>query len=233
MRSARSTQTSVGADNSTHDGDASVENESVAEERILLFNCMQEREPLSLLQPLAATLASRYTMPHHALFVPPDSVYSKVGAPTVSPAPDSKIDGNSAASVLRHGSLSRDSSSNDTCDDGRKPESTRSASHYEPHTGMDLSWQLSARKVWERVVQEYKMPEPSVQLPQLPREALPGKVSSGGVAQTAVLPSLSSTLEWLRKCARERPRVRFHVLVTGSLYMVGDTLRLLGVQDKT
>ena len=40
---------------------------------------MQEREPHGLLQPLAQTLAERRVGFHHALFVPPNSTYSKVG----------------------------------------------------------------------------------------------------------------------------------------------------------
>lgn len=38
-----------------------------------------------------------------------------------------------------------------------------------------------------------------------------------------------STVDLLRKAARESPTVRFKVLVTGSLYMVGDVLKMLGV----
>jgi len=44
----------------------------------------------------------------------------------------------------------------------------------------------------------------------------------------AVMPSLQSTVDWLRRCIRESPSLRVHVLVTGSLYLVGDTLRVLG-----
>lgn len=36
------------------------------------------------------------------------------------------------------------------------------------------------------------------------------------------------TLEWLRRCVREVPTLHMQVLVTGSLYLVGDMLRLLG-----
>jgi len=44
----------------------------------------------------------------------------------------------------------------------------------------------------------------------------------------AVMPGVASTVEWLRSCVRARPRLRLQVLVTGSLYLVGDTLRTLG-----
>ncbi len=39
---------------------------------------------------------------------------------------------------------------------------------------------------------------------------------------------LQVTLDWLRRCVRETPSLRMHVLVTGSLYLVGDMLKLLG-----
>jgi folylpolyglutamate synthase len=48
----------------------------------------------------------------------------------------------------------------------------------------------------------------------------------------AVVPTLSMTLEWLRNYAKSSPRVRLQVLVTGSLYLVGDVLRLLGKVPK-
>ena len=43
----------------------------------------------------------------------------------------------------------------------------------------------------------------------------------------AVLPSLQVTLDWLRRCVREAPSLRMQVLVTGSLYLVGDMLKAL------
>lgn len=43
--------------------------------RVLVFNCMKERDPAVLLPALAARLASHGTHMHHALFVPPESQY--------------------------------------------------------------------------------------------------------------------------------------------------------------
>ena len=48
----------------------------------------------------------------------------------------------------------------------------------------------------------------------------------------AVVPSLSHTVEWLRQYARSSPRLQLQVLVTGSLYLVGDVLRMLGKLPK-
>jgi len=44
----------------------------------------------------------------------------------------------------------------------------------------------------------------------------------------AVSPSLGATLDWLRGIARTQPQTQLRVLVTGSLYLVGDVLRLVG-----
>ncbi|EFN52135.1 hypothetical protein CHLNCDRAFT_7888, partial [Chlorella variabilis] len=128
-------------------------------QRILLFNCMQERDPQNLLQPLAQALTERQVSIHHALFVPPDSTYMKLGS-SAEPA--------------------------------------------------NLTWQHSLRSVWESMTTT-------------------AAGSSGTIVpfRTAVLPSLSVTLDWLRRCVREIPNLRMQVLVTGSLYLVGDLLKAL------
>ncbi|GAB4823124.1 hypothetical protein N2152v2_010170 [Parachlorella kessleri] len=158
----------------------------VVVQRVLLFNCMQEREPHSLLQPLAQTLAERRVGFHHALFVPPNSTYSKVG-------PAAEAAG-----------------------------------------GPDLSWQQSLRGVWEAQAaaavggaarKQAGRPLPPISLPPLP--CIPS-LSLQDTARGAVLPNLQATLEWLRRCVRETPSLRMQVLVTGSLYLVGDMLKLLG-----
>ena len=43
--------------------------------RVLLFNCMKERDPAVLLPALSRSLAARGIAFHQALFVPPDSQY--------------------------------------------------------------------------------------------------------------------------------------------------------------
>lgn len=47
-----------------------------------------------------------------------------------------------------------------------------------------------------------------------------------------MVPSLRATLDWLRALARARPQAQVQVLVTGSLYLVGDVLRLLNRAPK-
>jgi folylpolyglutamate synthase/dihydropteroate synthase len=44
------------------------------------------------------------------------------------------------------------------------------------------------------------------------------------VAGSAVLPSVGHALSWLEAAAAGRPELQLQVLVTGSLYLVGDCL---------
>lgn len=66
-------------------------------------------------------------------------------------------------------------------------------------------------------------PQPTAKLPPVP-----GPAGAVDPAVGAVAPSVKTALEWLRSASRARPGVRLRVLVTGSLYLVGDVLRHLG-----
>ncbi len=48
----------------------------------------------------------------------------------------------------------------------------------------------------------------------------------------AAVPSLTPAIEWLRQYARSSHRTQIHVLVTGSLYLIGDVLKMLGRAPK-
>ncbi|EIE20887.1 putative folylpolyglutamate synthetase [Coccomyxa subellipsoidea C-169] len=134
---------------------------AVETQRVLLFNCLQEREPQRLLRPLTEVLRERGVPMHQALFVPADSSYSSLG----------------------------------------------------PRSGaLDLSWQQSIQRAWEEAVRHF----PSL-----------AAFGAHGAQRSVVAPSISSALDWLRTCVRERPNVRVQVLVTGSLYLVGDVLKHL------
>lgn len=167
--------------------------------RILLFNCMEERHPEDLLAPLVSTLMQqeRNAMPHHAFFLPPESSYMKVG--------------------------SKDHNSNGT-------------------NTIDLSWQMTVRDTWERLLMAHGLhrttmgssPAASVAFSALPAARtipsipiVPGIPGPQDPTKGAVLPSIRMALDWLRRCAKERPSVKMQVLVTGSLYLVGDLLRIL------
>lgn len=75
---------------------------------------------------------------------------------------------------------------------------------------IDLSWQLSLQTVWEKLLHGDK------------------GLNSGDSSETSlVFESLPLAIEWLRKNAREDPSTSYQVLVTGSLHLIGDVLRLL------
>ncbi|XP_075102125.1 folylpolyglutamate synthase isoform X2 [Nicotiana tabacum] len=160
--------------------------------RILLFNCMDARDPQILLPKLVNTCASSGIYFSKAIFVPSISAYTKV---------------TSATSAIPS---------------------------YIP--GKDLSWQFNLQRIWEKIIhgkdvldQNLKL-NASVGVP--PREFLYKEASrcgpeDGYFACSAVFPSLPLTINWLRDCVRENPSLRVQVLVTGSLHLVGDVLKLL------
>ncbi|KAF8086256.1 hypothetical protein N665_0630s0007 [Sinapis alba] len=164
--------------------------------QVLLFNCMEVRDPQVLLPKLVTTCASSGTHFSRALFVPSMSTYNKV------------ISGASAIPL----------------DTRRK----------------DLTWQFRLQKLWERSIQgtgkdaalDHTLnPDGVTSLP--PHDFLCGDVPHCGgptgthITSSAVMPSLPLTINWLRDCVRRNPSLKLEVLVTGSLHLVGDVLRLL------
>ena len=179
--------------------------------RVLLFNCMQERDPTALLQPLISTLDARGALPQHALFVPPESHYMKLGK--LDEVPELLWQLN-----LRHVWVKMNANLND------HHHTTNSLQNGGGGGGGVHQVNGSSSRSTAR----------GGVLPRLP--ALPAVVAAGvpavqDAAAGAVLPSLQHTLEWLRRCVRETPSMRMQVLVTGSLYLVGDVLRLLGTKS--
>ncbi|CAN8298320.1 unnamed protein product [Cochlearia groenlandica] len=81
----------------------------------------------------------------------------------------------------------------------------------DPH--VDLSWQLTLQKVWESLVHK--------------GEEDKGK-DGERIGNSEVFTSLPMAIKWLRDSVHESSSgTRFHVLVTGSLHLVGDVLRLI------
>ncbi len=93
--------------------------------------------------------------------------------------------------------------------------------------GVDLSWQERMREVWERECGG--------------EGAVAGRTGAGAGPRVVVAGSLQDALALLRRrqagppgagaqAAEGQPQQRqgLRVLATGSLYLVGDTLRLLG-----
>ncbi|KAL3162848.1 hypothetical protein ABBQ32_009302 [Trebouxia sp. C0010 RCD-2024] len=158
-----------------HTQQATAGQQELAPHRILLFNCMKERNPEALLRPFMTTLAARGLGFQQALFVPPESSYRKLGSPD--------------------------------------------------HPPKDLSWQHGLQKVYQTHLTPTSTTGVTRAGLQLP--ALPGLEAGQDGRQGAVLPSLRATLNWLRRCSQSSPKAPLQVLVTGSLYLVGDVLKLL------
>lgn len=164
-----------------------------SQELVLLFNCMDVRDPNILLQKLVSTCSDSGIHFSKALFVPSMSSYTKVTS------------ANSGIPSFAE----------------RK----------------DLTWQLNLQKIWEKMIHgrdDFQNKFPSIDnhenLP--PPSFLYDKATSSSPADktsttSAVMPSLPLTIRWLRDCVRNNPSVKVQVLVTGSLHLVGDVLKLL------
>lgn len=160
--------------------------------KILLFNCMDVRDPGILLPILADTCAVSGTHFDKAIFVPGISTYTKVTS------------GSSAV-----------------------------PSDIPPK---DLSWQFNLQRAWEKIIHGedavYKNLEG-----QIPDGVPPGSFidedvtdcspADGHFTCSAVVSSLPMTINWLRDYVKNNPSSRIQVLVTGSLHLVGDVLKLL------
>ena len=175
--------------------------------RLLLFNCMEERDPRVLLAPLAQVLAERDApLTHPALFAPSES----------------------------------------------------SSKGLKPVTGAveNTAWQQKLARTWDDLARKHAgavalggegcaAQGAVVGAAQGAAQGVDGgdagNGSSGGgggmetaagLASAAVMPCLRQAVERIRVVAGEERRVnsgrRVHVLVAGSLYLVGDMLRLLG-----
>ncbi|KAK3410087.1 hypothetical protein EUGRSUZ_J02122 [Eucalyptus grandis] len=95
---------------------------------------------------------------------------------------------------------------------------------------VDLSWQLALQRVWENLIQGEK-------------GSIEGEAKNIDIAgdevrddtepciksceNSAVFSSLPLALKWLRDNAQQNRSERFQVLVTGSLHLVGDVLRIV------
>ncbi|KAL2226000.1 UNVERIFIED_CONTAM: Folylpolyglutamate synthase [Sesamum indicum] len=159
---------------------------------ILLFNCMDVRDPKILLPTLVDTCASSGTYFSKAIFVPSISTYGKVTS----------------------------GSSDIPLEDPSK----------------DLTWQFNLQRVWEKIIHgkdclrkssEMQIAESTPPRRFIDEDMSNCKPSDGHFACSAVVSSLPMTINWLRDYVKENPSFRIQVLVTGSLHLVGDVLKLL------
>ncbi|XP_056176547.1 folylpolyglutamate synthase-like [Syzygium oleosum] len=92
---------------------------------------------------------------------------------------------------------------------------------------VDLSWQLALQRVWENLIQGEKEGEAKnidVAGDEV-RDDTEACIKS--CENSAVFSSLPLAIKWLRDNAQQNRSVRFQVLVSGSLHLVGDVLRLV------
>ncbi|KAI3806630.1 hypothetical protein L1987_22541 [Smallanthus sonchifolius] len=166
------------------------ENSKIISKRVLLFNCMEVRDPEIILPRLVDICASSGSDFSKAIFVPSISTYSKVTS------------GNSDI-----------------------PINTPSK---------DLAWQFNLQRVWERIIhgKDIRIKKNSKMEIMPPTEFLYDDIShcnpeNGKFSCSAVFPSLPMAVSFLRNAARDNPSLRLQVLVTGSLHLVGDVLKIL------
>jgi folylpolyglutamate synthase len=181
--------------------------------RILLFNCMKERDPDVLLPVLRAELAARGVSPHVALFVPPDSQYAFL------------------------------------------PSTRTQALAAEARA--DLGWQGQLQRAWDgaavpgdgpsqgEVWAKRVLPPPPLaavdplQLESVDKGTGAAAAAAGaagaatppgagaGAPSSGVVACVADALAWLKSAAEADATLQLQVLVTGSLYLVGDTLSAL------
>ncbi|XP_026426584.1 folylpolyglutamate synthase-like [Papaver somniferum] len=85
---------------------------------------------------------------------------------------------------------------------------------------IDLSWQLALQRVWENLLRGEKDSALEESKEDSEHKYRNSETSS-------VFPSLPLAIKWLRDSVQQNRSVRFQVLVTGSLHLVGDVLRIV------
>nr|GLL27967.1 folylpolyglutamate synthase isoform X1 [Ipomoea trifida] len=92
---------------------------------------------------------------------------------------------------------------------------------------VDISWQLTLQRFWENLVRE-KGRDMAKNADQICEESCDDtEKGTRSCENSTVFPSLPVAINWLRDNVRKNQSVRFQVLVTGSLHLVGDVLKLV------
>ncbi|BFG22740.1 hypothetical protein CerSpe_090160 [Prunus speciosa] len=103
-------------------------------------------------------------------------------------------------------------------------------SHSLPATDsqVDLSWQFALQRVWENLMLGDKAGGNEKSTGAVFEELTDDKeMAVRSCENSAVFPSLPSAIKWLRDSVQKSQSVRFQVLVTGSLHLIGDVLKLI------
>ncbi|XP_074279795.1 folylpolyglutamate synthase-like isoform X2 [Silene latifolia] len=92
---------------------------------------------------------------------------------------------------------------------------------------VDVSWQLTLQRVWESLVKGEK--DGHAKGAEISSEEIRDEMQKGTISGTnsMVFPTLPLAIKWLRDNVRQNQSVRVQVLVTGSLHLIGDVLRLI------
>ncbi|XP_019245317.1 PREDICTED: folylpolyglutamate synthase isoform X2 [Nicotiana attenuata] len=94
-------------------------------------------------------------------------------------------------------------------------------------TQVDLSWQLTLQRIWENLVHAERGND--VKNTDQIFEEVTDDAEKGARSceNSKVFPSLPIAINWLRDTVRKNRSGRYQVLVTGSLHLVGDVLKLV------
>ncbi|KAK7290070.1 hypothetical protein RIF29_04229 [Crotalaria pallida] len=91
-------------------------------------------------------------------------------------------------------------------------------------SNIDLSWQFTLQRVWENLMQGNKGRSTNASSEELKDEI---EMSASNSEHSAVFSSLPVAIKWLRNRVQQNQSTRFEVLVTGSIHLVGDVLKLV------
>nr|XP_004503184.3 folylpolyglutamate synthase-like isoform X2 [Cicer arietinum] len=90
-------------------------------------------------------------------------------------------------------------------------------------SNIDLSWQFTLQRVWENIMQGNK----GKNIGGASEELTGMEMSVSNCEHSAVFSSLPLVINWLRDRVQQNQSTRFQVLVTGSIHLVGDVLKLI------
>ncbi|RVW35961.1 Folylpolyglutamate synthase [Vitis vinifera] len=201
--------------------------------QILLFNCMEVRDPHILLPQLVRTCASSGAVASlgHIIIFP--SHLKIIGQVLVFPLllsrkvllvymrPDKALmhSGTHFSKALFVPSIS--TYNKVTSGDSIVPLDL---------PARDLSWQFNLQRIWEKIIhnkdvvvdESFKMDSPRILPPFefLYENGSSGSPSSKCLSSSAVMPSLPLTIRWLRDCVKENPSLRLQVRMPCSCHRV-------------
>lgn len=94
-------------------------------------------------------------------------------------------------------------------------------------SAVDISWQLTLQRVWENIILgERGNTNNGCELVSIESKDH-SETSIKSCENSVVFSSLPMAIKWLRDAAKQDRSVRLQVLVTGSLHLVGDVIKLL------